>query len=189
MKRMKACEKYRQQLPDFVRRMLSPEEGKELIRHLADCSICQPVLKEMETAFQVLKQENEPELPQSFWSNLTENIGTEIEKQQRKITVFKPAWVLAPAAAVAALFLVMNLFQIDRQNLARKNTLPEGSLVWLEAQPGEQNFDQVINQTLADMNQEVEKAFWEEEDIVTLLAELSDQEFETLEKKVKNEKF
>lgn len=189
MKRMKACEKYQQQLPDFVRKMLAPEEEKELIRHLADCPTCQPELKEMEATFQVLKQEKELELPQSFWNDLTESIGTEIEKKQRKIVVFKPAWILAPAAAVIALFLAISLFTVDRQNLAKKSTLPEGSLTWLETQPGEENFNQVIDQTLADMNQEVEKAYWQEEDIVTLLAELSEHEFQTLEEKVKSEKF
>lgn|SRR5574341_338465 len=189
MKRKKECEKSRQQLADFVSQMLSPEEEKELVRHLADCPTCQMELKKMESTFQVLKQEKRPELSQSFWSSLTESIHTEIERKQRKIAVFKPAWVLAPAAAVIALFLAISLFTVDRQNLAKKSTLPEGSLVWLGTQPGEENFNRVIDQTLADMNQEVEKAFWEEEDIVTLLAELSEHEFQTLEEKVKSEKF
>ena len=189
MKRMKECEKYQQQLADFVRKMLSPEDEKELVRHLADCSECQQELREMEAAFEVLKQEKELELPQAFWNGLTEEIRFRVEQKRGKTTIFRPKWGLVPVAAIVALLVVVSLFTVDRQNLAKKNTLREGSLVWLETQPGEQNFDQIIDQTLADMNQEVEKAYWEEEDIVTLLAELSDQEFQTLEEKVKSEKF
>ncbi len=189
MKRMKKCGKYQQELADFVRKMLSPDEEKELIRHLADCSECQQELREMEAAFEVLKQEKELELPQSFWNNLTEGIRDRIEQKGGKATIFRPKWGLVPVAAIVALLVVVSLFTVDRQNLAKKSKLPEGSLVWLEAQPDQQNFDQIIDQTLADMNQEVEKAYWEEEDIVTLLAELSNQEFQVLEKKVKSEKF
>jgi len=169
--------------------MLSPEDEKELVRHLTDCPICQQELKETEATLEILKQDKVPELPQAFWNNLTEDIEAEIDQKGEKTAIFRPKWGLVPVAAITALLIVVSLFQVDRQNLAKKSKLPEGSLVWLETQPGEQNFDQVIDQTLADMNQEVEKAYWEEEDIVTLLAELSDQEFQTLEKKVKSKKF
>jgi len=189
MKRMKECGKYQQQLADFVRKMLWPDEEKELIRHLADCPICQQELRKTESTLDILKQEKAPELPQAFWNGLTEEIRFRVEQKRGKTTIFRPKWGLVPVAAIVALLVAVSLFTVDRQNLAKKNMLPEGSLVWLETQPGEQNFDQVIDQTLADMNQEVEKAYWEEEDIVTLLAELSDQEFQTLEKKVKSEKF
>jgi hypothetical protein len=189
MKRMKECGKYQPELADFVRKMVSPDEEKELIRHLADCSVCQQELRETEATLDILKQEKVPELPQAFWNKLTEGIRGGIEQKGGKTTIFRPKWALVPIAAILALLVAVSLFTVDRQNLAKKNTLPEGSLVWLETQAGEQNFDQVIDQTLADMNQEVEKAYWEEEDIVTLLAELSDQEFQTLEKKVKSEKF
>ena len=189
MKRMKECGKCQQQMADFIRKMLSPDEEKELIRHLTDCPTCQKELRETEATFEILKQEKVPELPQAFRDNLTEGIRDRIEQKGGKATIFRPKWGLVPVAAIVALLVVVSLFTVDRQNLAKKNTLPEGSLVWLETQAGEQNFDQVIDQTLADMNQEVEKAYWEEEDIVTLLAELSDQEFQNLEKKVKSEKF
>ena len=189
MKRMKECKKYQQQSADFVRKMLSPDEEKELIRHLADCPVCQQELRETEATLDILKQEKVPELPQVFWNGLTEEIRFRVEQKRGKTTIFRPKWGLVPIAAIVALLVVVSLFMVDRQNLAKKSKLPEGSLVWLETQPGGQNFDQVIDQTLADMNQEVEKAYWQEEDIVTLLAELSDQEFQTLEKKVKSEKF
>jgi len=186
---MRECEKYQNQLADYIRKILSPEEEKELARHLADCPDCQSEYREMEAVLEVLKEEKELELPPAFWGELAGSTGTKIDKKKERIPRFKPAWVLAPAAAITALFLAINLFQVDKGYLTKKESLPEGALVWFESEATQTTFDQEINQTLAKMSQEIEKVYWEDEEIETLLAELSETEFQTLEEQVKKEKF
>ncbi len=183
------CNKYKVKLADYLKKLLSAEEERELVRHLTDCAECQQELREMEATLEVLSEEKELELPQTFWNEMSGKIKTGIEKEKVKRPIFKPAWVLAPIAAMMALFLAVNLFEIDQSNLAKKEILPEGSLAWLEVPADSNHIEQELNQALAELSQEVEETYWEKEDLNTLLAELSDQEFKNLTEEIKAEKF
>lgn len=186
---MRACNQYRKRLTDYLRKLLPAEEEKELVGHLADCAECQQELKKMEGVLAVLQQEKGLDLPQTFWTEMSENINAEVEQVRAKRPVFKLAWVLTPAAAVIVLFLAVNLFKVDQSNLAKKESLPEGSLAWLEVPADSNHIEQELNQALAELSQEVEEAYWEEEDLSTLLAELSEKQFKTLTEEIKAEKF
>lgn len=186
---MKECFKYQPELADYLEKKLSFEEEKELARHLAECPSCQQELGELEQTFAILGEEKGRELSDSFWSTFAVEIRERIEKKKSRAFVLRPRLVLIPAAVALVLFLAINLFRVDQGYLAKRTPGSEQNLAWLEEEPDQKMFAQELNQTIDEMSQEAEKAYWENENLGVLLAELSDQEFNILQEKVKNSKF
>lgn len=186
---MRECTEFQQQLADYIEKRLSPDQEREIIEHLKDCPSCQHELKESEVAWAVLQKEQDRELSPAFWANFAAEIRERIEKKKSRGLAFKPAWVLAPAAAALVIFAAISLFEIDKQFLSQKASQPEGSLVWLETQPNQNLFAQELEQSLDNLTQEAQEIYWEDEDLTTLLAELNEEQFKILEEKVRNLKF
>jgi len=186
---MRECNRYKLELADFVKNKLSVEEKKDFVRHLANCQDCQRELKEIESLIETLKEEQEVKLSETFWSSFPAQIRDKIEKQKQREKSIKPAWILAPAAAVLALFVVVSLFNVDQQFLSKKMSDPEGTLVWLEGKPSQSQFAMEFEGVVEDLNQVLEKEYWQNEDLAILLAELSYEEFIFLEEKITKLKF
>jgi hypothetical protein len=186
---MKTCDHYQELLMDFLKKKLPQEEEKDLAGHLTECSACQAELKQVESLLKVMEEEEVLQLSPEFWSSFPAQLRERIESQKKKQARFKPAWVLAPTAAVMALFLAVNLFKVDQSYLTKKESLPEGSLAWLELPADSGQVAQELNLALAELSQEVEESYWEKEDLSTLLADLSEREFQSLAQEIKAEKF
>jgi anti-sigma factor RsiW len=186
---MKECDKHKIELVDFVRKKLSLEKEKDLAKHLAECPDCQRELKEIESAVEILKEEREIELSPSSWAGFPAQVRERIESQKKRAKGFKPSWVLVPMATAAAIFMAVSLFKVDQQNLAKRMSGPEGTMVWLGGKTNQSEFAAEVEEAVKDLNQVVEKEYWQNEDLSILLAELSDEEFNSLEEKVKNLKF
>ena len=186
---MRKCDQYQVKLIDFLKKKLSQEEEKDLAGHLSECPTCQFELKEMENLLEALKEEQNVELSPTFWSSFPAQVRERIESQKKRAKGFKPSWVLVPMVTAAAIFMAVSLFKVDQQNLAKRMSGPEGTMVWLESKPSQSQFAMELEEVAEDLNQVLEKEYWQNEDLSILLAELSDEEFNSLEEKVKNLKF
>ncbi|OGV96753.1 hypothetical protein A2W24_03630 [Microgenomates group bacterium RBG_16_45_19] len=186
---MRKCDQYQVKLIDFLKKELSQEEEKDLAGHLSECPTCQFELKKMENLLEALKEEQNVELSPTFWSSFPAQVRERIESQKKRAKGFKPSWVLVPMATAAAIFMAVSLFKVDQQNLAKRMSGPEGTIVWLGGATNLSEFAAEAEEAVKDLDQAVEKEYWQNEDLSILLAELSDEEFNSLEEKVKNLKF
>jgi len=182
---MKECEIYQQDLADYVNKKLSAQEEKGLLLHLADCLACQRELKEIEATLLLFQKEREEEHSEAFWAGFAAEVREKIQSKKEKVPIFKPGWVLIPVGILLVLFVAASLFKVDQRFLSQKERQTGGRLVWLESQASQKSFDQELEQSLENLSQEVEKIYWQDEDIVTLLAELNEEQFQKLEEKVK----
>lgn len=185
---MKNCQPYKLKLPDFVKRRLSAVEEDELLAHVYSCAECQKELKELENTFEVLNREKEISLPQGFWNQLSSQIVAEIAS---KPTQWRFAWrlVLVPVSSAAVILLALFLFRTDQKLASRQSPDDNQILAWVEPAPDANRFEEELETSLASLKEEVDQAYLQNEEITSLVTELSEEQFVQLEGKIKNSKF
>ena len=184
---MKNCDSYRLKLADFVNRCLSAVEEGEVSAHVASCAECQRELKELGNAFQVLSREKEISLPQGFWNQLSNQIVSEITSKPAQPRF---AWrmVLVPVASAAVILLTLFLFRTDQRLTVRQSPDDNQTLSWVEPTPESSEFEKELETSLVSLKEEVDQAYVQNEEITSLVTELSEEQFVQLEEKIKNSK-
>lgn len=120
------CNEVKYQLPDFVKFRLSEEEHQQIAAHLKRCLICKGELASLEATFKKFDTENIAEPSASYWINLLTRIHSRIEESAKpKYTEWIVKTSIPAMATVAAIFLVIKVFQFDGATVQQQVTSNE----------------------------------------------------------------
>ncbi len=196
---MRECKKYQEELSEYLAGELSGVSKEKLEQHLVTCPSCQAELQELKVTFDILEQEKKT-APALAEADFLASVLFKIEQKQPSLASsgFRLRWVGFGLAGVLVILLAWSLFQVDLSRLAKKGSadtqtqaydefgqtgqdesdLTEAELTQLLTPETDQNLDQLYIQ--------LEKDYYQKEDLATVLADLSQSDFKILETKMKN---
>ncbi|MDP2208756.1 MAG: zf-HC2 domain-containing protein [Bacteroidota bacterium] len=120
------CNEVKYQLPDFIKSRLSEEEHQQIAEHLKQCLICKSELASIEVTFKKFDREYIAEPSSTYWNNLLPRIHNRIEESTKpKYTEWIVRTSIPAMATVAAIFLVIKVFQFDGATIQQQVTTNE----------------------------------------------------------------
>src|SRR5574341_142387 len=199
---MKECKKYQEQFSEYLAGELSAESKEKLDQHLVTCSDCQTELQELKATFEILEQGKRP-APALAVADFLAQVRFKIEHKQPSLASpgFRLRWVGFGLAGVLVILLAWSLLNLDTSYLAQKNRAnleqPQENLSEDYLLGGDQNDSNLTateltqlltpetDQNLDQLYLQLEKDYYQKEDLATFLADLSQSDFKILETKMK----
>ncbi|EQB64284.1 MAG: hypothetical protein RBG1_1C00001G1863 [candidate division Zixibacteria bacterium RBG-1] len=189
---MRECKKYQELLPDYVAEELSLDTREKLDQHLVTCPGCQAELQELKSTLAILEQDKKYSELKIAEPDFLVGVRSKIEKRTRpsRIAVFRPKWMAAGLAMVLVILLGWSLFKEDITSLTNKDTANLSSGEAAEENLAETELNQLLtpetDESLDQLYIQLAKDYYQNEDLVTVLSDFSQSDFETLENKMKN---
>jgi len=104
------CEKVKENLPDYLRDVLSGAEKGEVEHHLAECASCRIELREVRDAFGFLASENYGAVPESYWRNFLPRLYERLnEERTPRISPWLEKYLIPSLGLLAVVFIIARI--------------------------------------------------------------------------------
>ena len=103
---MRECERYQQQMIEYLEDQLAGDAYRELLEHIVQCAVCAQEFNRLKQLYRVM-DEDEVTLPSVEFFERVKLTSRQRVTQRRRVTFDRLARILVPALAVAAILLVV----------------------------------------------------------------------------------
>jgi hypothetical protein len=109
------CNEIENRLPAYLEKLLSPEEGKNIERHLASCPRCRHTSEALKKVEGIMQDLTEVEPPPFFEQRIMSRVREEaVQKQGILRKLFYPLYIKVPLQAFATILVAVIAFSIYR---------------------------------------------------------------------------